>query len=181
MKIPLLTYLAAILLVGCGPWGEGGLQKAEVTCKTRCGAELYWSEDCDGFQHAEDKLLEAAVANMDSAMGWTPNKLCRKLQDVEVWVRQPGVKGAGTWLSDTTGGLTGGETYCNKGSVIGTDDWYLNSYAHEMLHIFDGCKSREHEFWNERGYYATVQAARWDKDLEDKTYCEAWERRWEGK
>lgn len=152
---PRLAVLA-LCLSSCAHAPPAGVQ-----CVSTCGVLLYDSTDCDGFQASEDRALAAFEQHVRPQKGWTRDEACTALEGYVVRIREPGVKGKGTWYSEPHGYEISGECSCqNRRIVLGTDDWRENSHAHELAHAIEGCFDFYHETWEARGIYGAINVAK---------------------
>lgn len=126
-----------LTLMGCWPG-------AEVKCISTCGLRLIGaSEDCRGFQLAEDRALR----ELNKYQG----DLCSSLEGMSVEVKPE------TAWTDGWGRRVAGLTFCQQGPYIqiGTDDWFSNSLTHELIHAALECpwNNNKHEGANWAGPY----------------------------
>lgn len=112
-------------------------------CQTICGMRLYGSNDCSGFQAAENR----AVKVYENHLRFT----CDRFYGWVVYV-QPTDKMDKTWLSPG-GRAVLGLTWCRQQTIqVETDNWPLSSLSHELVHAAE-CGERSayddpHEGWD---------------------------------
>lgn len=163
----LLLLLSLVILLctmtGCGPW----MEEARGECISPCGSTLHDSTDCRGLRQAERALIDSVDYHRPNQF-WSARYVCQMLDGAHISVRLPGHAGPGWWEStqhrDPQGNplLIAGVSYCSpKQMIIGTDDWYANAYAHEALHILEGCISEgaDHSHWTMK-HWDTIGDAR---------------------
>lgn len=148
-----LALLAALTLTGCGFLFEDP-SGAPPSCVSACGARLYGSTDCAGFQDAERRALE----NLHHVFG---PEMCDALEGWRVSVSELADGG----FDDPWKGHTGGRSGCDQvfdqnGWAIVLGDWHELSYFHEVAHHME-CpeESEAHVGWEEDGVYDLVWKA----------------------
>ena len=98
-------------------------------CETLCGVRLYGSNDCTGFQAAEDKAVQIYEGHLSAT--------CDRLYGWVVYVQPRGASQSWAWVSPG-GRLVRGMTWCRQQTIqVGTDDWPRSSLAHELLHAVE--------------------------------------------
>lgn len=121
----MIRWLAFIVLLpACAP--DSRLQG--VPCKTSCGVRLFGSNDCAGFQVAEDRAVAVYSRHYPAA--------CDALYGFVVYI-QPAPGTERSWQSPA-GRTVRGLTWCRSEVIqLGSDDWSRSSYAHETLHAVE--------------------------------------------
>lgn len=125
-----LLHLAitALALVGCGilidfPGAHS------PSCVSRCGAQLFDSTDCEGFQGAEDRAIAHGLVACEQLKNWHVNALPLKEGDsfVDQWGRKVGGNSGCDQVSLPLGRN-------QNGWAIVFSDWHALSYFNEVTH-----------------------------------------------
>lgn len=150
--------MLALLLPGCGFLVEPPGSKPPA-CVSTCGAELWGSEDCEGFQGAEDRMLGAFGPVFGPGV-------CASLKNWRVTARH---EPSGSWSDDwgrTVGGLSGCDQVAylsgpaQNGWAVVLDDWHQLSFFHEAAHHQEcPAENTGHTGWNDQIYPAIYRAA----------------------
>jgi hypothetical protein len=146
------ALILSALLVGCTAPPES------PSCVSQCGAFLFGSEDCAGFQNAETVFRSMGALHTEYSSG----EICSRLSGWAFIVHRAGADGPGV-VQPAPGGTITGQTWCDEGRVeLGTDDWSANAYAHEAFHIVERCDLRDggHYAWAERGLFTAIEATK---------------------
>lgn len=162
LKPARLLYPLSFLLVSCAPLLYLEPIAEGQSCVTACGIHVFNSEDCDGFQAAEDRTIKAFIPIMETR--FAPHEVCARVQDVTIFVRNPGGIGEVPWFEESVGFNVIGLARCAVKHIdLDTDDFHANAFTHEVAHIVDECAgkdARAHPLWEERGIYTAIAAAR---------------------
>lgn len=113
--------LPILLLLSCAP--DDRLQG--VPCQTTSGVRLFGSNDCGGFQLAEDRAVAVFSKHYVDVVD--------RIFMFAVYV-QPSSGVDNSWQSPARKTVRG-LTWCRQHTIqIGSADWRYSSYAHELLH-----------------------------------------------
>ncbi len=128
---------------------SGCFSSPEVECTSVCGAKLYGSDDCEGFNLIEQKTIYA----FESIYGG--ENVCNKLKNVSVELRDTP---NGYWTDEKNRKLAGVCICEGFGTlIIMSLDWKTNAYAHEVAHWMDTpYVNYDHVDWDINGVYAAI-------------------------
>lgn len=85
---------------------------------------------------------------------------CSALMGFEILIQRFSDGGPqGHWIDEYKRDIAG-DTNCYTGTIrLGTDEWRLSAYSHEVRHAADYCSTPEHEGWLDGGIFLQVEEA----------------------
>ena len=158
-----LVPLTLLVTLSALPACHLDLRPATSPCKTSCGIRIVNAVDCPAFQAQEDRTIKAFLEVMETE--FAPHEVCKRLENVTLYVHNPGGIGEWPWFEDEVGFRVKGLGLCRAQHIeLGSDDWAVNSFSHEVAHLLESCAGGHgkdaHPKWKERGIYDAIEAAR---------------------
>jgi hypothetical protein len=152
--------ITIVMLMGCGPNGP------QPICVTGCGMGFYgtypdqeetWS--CQDLTRAETRWIDTFTEFVKDPRFSTPDAMCSIFAGWQLWT----YPNAQSWIN-RNGESVAGQTLCDYGVVqVGTDTISKSAYAHELVHIIQGCegtapyeKDVVHSNWVKDGIYHAI-------------------------
>jgi hypothetical protein len=107
-----------------------------------------YGAECDMLAEAERSAVEAFAGLYEP--------LCSRLRYVSLYVWETE---DGSWV-DTYGRKVAGLMWCDLATMeLGSDDWQINAYFHEMAHLAQ-CPEQDasHSTWEALGIWESIEA-----------------------
>lgn len=154
-----MRYLALLsLAVGCGPFSYP--RPEVVSCTSPCNTILTGDSNCVRYVEHETETLAA----FEKLVGWPAQDVCASLD--RWWVRVLDTDGRGWWRDDFGRDVTGLVHYWASVMELGSGNWGLNAYTHEVAHVYeeyigDFDENNPHANWEEKGIYEAIWETRY--------------------
>lgn len=135
-----MRFLPLLLLLACLP-------EHTPDCVSTCGAYVFGTRDCSGYDHREAVGLDVLSAHV----GWDRDRMRHALTYWRTSIVQ-----AQTY-KNVAGQDVAGETWCDRLTIYLADrPWKTGALIHEMAHAMEGCSDPGHVHWQEKGIWDAI-------------------------